>query len=300
MKKFIFYWYVTDIWHFIYDIHAECLKYYFKIWKFDSVDFIVSYDDDKQDTEYLQKITYTVNLLKSICNYCNIVYVKNNKEFRESAYFYEGIYKKLNEYNDDDCLFFCHAKGVNSTYMNIYDLLHWINLLYFGTLFYKDKIQEFFDDDRAYCAGSLIFPEYEYHSGLNCEFFKQPYKWHYSGTFFWMKPKKIYNHIIKNDIHIPECNRFFDEAFFGYIFPNNKIFNKDTLNYVLDGYLTHSTYIKTCDVKMQLDYYKFCSEIYSNLCTNKYLKNADDNLQVEYYNSLFDKSTELILNLNKN
>ena len=266
MKKCIYYWYVSDFWCDLYDIHLESIRYYLPKCNFDEIVFAISYDDIKN-----KNITKVVNLLKDISPNANFIYVKNDSFLRESLFFYNEIYKKLETYNENDSIFFGHCKGANSNYLTKYNLLHWINFLYFGTLFYKERIEEALNDKDTLFAGSLIIPEYQYHNGLNYRFFEQNNKWYYNGTFYWLKPKKIYDYIQRNSIIIPECNRFFDETFPGNVCPNNKVYNKDILKFEID-LLEFDKFIYSLDNATKLDYFNSSYTIYSNILLNERTK----------------------------
>ena len=211
MKKVLyFYWYVSKKgWHQIYDLHLENLNRYKDI--FDSVNFVISTDEDTDE----ESINKTIDKLKGVRNDANFIRFRNDKQSRESKFFYDELICNLPSFPENVAIFFAHNKGVDSRYVSSKELKNWINVMYFANLSNKEKISELLVDNNTYTIGTNTIVNY---NSSNLKFAK--YKWHYSGTFFWLVPKRIYLHIIENGIEVLDnTGRYYAEGFWGTIFP---------------------------------------------------------------------------------
>ena len=210
-KKMIFYWYVPSCgWYEIYDLHIKNLNIYKD--RFDEVSFIISVDG-VDDDGYKRNIDLTIDKLRCIFPNAKFIMYKNDKELRESVYFYNEIVMKLNQFDNDVIIFFAHNKGVDSWYAN--DRLGtWINLMYFENLFNVDRISDYFSKESVCCAGTYTIMNLKAWNFLK-------YSWHYSGTFFWICPKRILNMIHANNEVIPPNGRYATEGFLGSVIPND-------------------------------------------------------------------------------
>lgn len=203
----IFYWYVPLCgWHKIYDLHIKNLEIYAN--RFDKVTFVISCDENSHN-DYKTHINMTIERLKSICNDADFIKYKNDSTLRESYYFYNEIVNKLDSFGDE-IIFFAHNKGVATWYETESSLNDWINVMYFENLNDIESIKNLFKDTELCSVGT-----YKISSSKPWSFLK--YKWHYSGSYFWMCPKRIYSEIIKNNEVIPNVNRYFAEGFLGSV-----------------------------------------------------------------------------------
>lgn len=210
-KRMIFYWYVPFWgWHDIYNLHMKNLELYKD--RFDEVDFIISIDNCETDL-YKENIEMTIERLKSLFPDANFIMYGNDKELRESVYFYNEIVMKLDSFPEDEIIFFAHNKGVDSWYAGG-RLETWINLMYFENLRDADYIERCFSEKTICCAGTYTIMDLK-----AWDFLK--YRWHYSGTFFWICPKRIGELIRKNGETIPPNGRYATEGFLGSVIPND-------------------------------------------------------------------------------
>lgn len=208
-KHLIFYWYIPEyFWHDIYDTHIEYLKKYNNV--FDKITFALSLDD-VNNTELIektkQKLTNNVQ-----CSKIKFLICQNDKDLRESKYFYEKIVSKLDCFGND-AIFFAHNKGVSSTYVSHDELISWIKQMYDVNLD-TNNIDKFINNEDIYCCGTRkitnSFPEW---------FGVHKYGWHFSGAFFWLKPYNIFEYMQKHDVALPQNQRYFTEGFLGNVFP---------------------------------------------------------------------------------
>lgn len=218
-KKLIYYWYVPGEWDSIYDLHLKNLSLYLPVQNFDEKLFVISYN--KGDYTVAPYVLKTIDKLKELAPDAKFVFVDNDPALREAKYFYNEIAMKLGEFSEDDVIFWAHAKGKFSTYKpkQLVDL--WINLMYFGNLASSKGINEFITNPDYFCLGTLFWDTTD--TKIREAFDKQLFHWHYSGTFFWFKPYKIYEYIKQNNIQIPENNYWFAECFLGNVIPQEKV-----------------------------------------------------------------------------
>lgn len=233
MKKIcFFYWYVPEFyWHPIYDLHLKNL-YNFKD-VFDEITFVIAYD------EFTNAVTKTVESIGYFIPEAKFLLTINDKEKRESKFFYEEIAYKMGEFPDDVAIFFAHNKGVDTVYVPLKDRNEWVESLYFLNLHDVDKINSALSNECVCAAGSARLKNYAPPQFKGwCK-----YEWMYTGTFFWIVPKRVYNYAQKHDIKIDfEVGRYSTEGFLGAIFPDDAIecyrFNNDkTLKENFEEYL---------------------------------------------------------------
>ena len=211
VKHLLFYWYVPEKgWNKIYDLHIDNLHIYKD--SFDKVTFIISTDDiDTED--YKNNINYTVDKLKSVFSDAEFKEYRNDKKTRESAYFYGEVLDKLDEFPENEILFFAHNKGVDSWYAGN-RLTTWINMMYFANLHDVKKIKSYFDMETVCCAGTYTIMNLKAWNFLK-------YMWHYSGTFFWISPSRLSKYIKESKEKIPPIGRYSTEGLLGSILPND-------------------------------------------------------------------------------
>ena len=219
-KKLIYYWYVPTEWDKVYDLHLKNIKRYFPHYDFKEKLFVICYD--KGDYTVSPYVLKTVEKIRGVVPDAKFVFYDNDPVLREAKHFYNEIAMKLGEFDKDDVIFYAHAKGKYSDYRtpDVRDL--WVDLMYFGNLYNTDKIEEFINNQENLCLGTLCLDTHrwkEVGAKLNDEFKVQRYQWHYSGTFFWIKPYQLYEYITQNNTPIPENSRFFAECFLGNLVP---------------------------------------------------------------------------------
>lgn len=210
-KKLIFYWYVPPTyWHPIYDLHLRNLYLYKNV--FDSIQFIISFDDDSVGVDE------TIKSIKYFVPNCDIMFFRNNKEQRESAFFYEVIAQNLGNFPEDVALFFAHNKGVQSIYVSPKDLDDWVNSMYYFNLRNVGKIDNFLSEEKTCAIGCGKMTNYspnEFSGFLT-------HRWIFAGTFFWIVPNRIAKYVKENNITLKNnTGRYYTEGFLGTIFPEN-------------------------------------------------------------------------------
>lgn len=231
-KKLIYYWYVPAEWDNVYDLHLNNIKLYFSRYDFQEKLFVICYN--RGDNTVAPYVIITIEKIRDVVPDAKFIFYDNDTVLREAKYFYNEIAMKLGEFGKNDVIFFAHCKGKYSNYkpINIRNL--WVDLLYFGNLYYVDKIEDFINDPEKVCFGTLCANTNKYKElniNMPSQFEKQRYQWHYSGTFFWFKPYRILEEIEKNNTQITENNRFFAEMFLGDTIPLDK--NKVVCNFGL-------------------------------------------------------------------
>ena len=208
MKKVLkYYWYVSPTgWNPLYDIHLYNLKLYKGV--FDEVEFIISFDCGEIE---LSKVEDTINKLKEIYPDAKFTAFQNNKDNRESQYFYNEIEKKLDEFDDDTAIFFAHNKGLGTIYVTRIDCISWINLMYYYNLRFIDLVGEALKNENVCAIGhfKMYYPHWD----------KCKYKWHFPGTYFWIVPSRIKKRLDAKGENIPNWfDRYSTEGFLGSIF----------------------------------------------------------------------------------
>lgn len=219
-KKLIYYWYVPAEWDKVYDLHLKNIKLYFPQYDFKEKLFTLGYN--KGDYTVVPYVLKTIEKIREVVPDAKFMFYDNDPVLREAKHFYNEIAMKLGEFDEDDVIFYAHAKGKYSDYRpaQIRDL--WVNLMYFGNLYNPKEIEEFINNKESICLGTLGMDTHnwkEVGAKLNDEFKVQRFQWHYSGTFFWIKPHQLKEYITKHNITIPENSRFFAECFPGNVVP---------------------------------------------------------------------------------
>lgn len=214
-KKLVFYWYIPPFnWHKIYDLHLKSLDLFKDV--FDEKLFVLSHDSGL-DEKFIEETK--TKLLEHVPD-AKFVEYENDKQLREAKYFKHEIVLKLGEFPKDEAIFFAHNKGVSSNYVSPRDLIWWINGMYYCCLARQDLLDGYLEDNDVCAVGSFLIRG---HDPFVIPYgFKLKYKWHYSGTFFWLVPSRLNDYIIKNNVEIPKDNRYFAEGFLGNVFPDDE------------------------------------------------------------------------------
>lgn len=244
-KRLIFYFYVTpDFFERKTNLcHIECLRHYIHI--FDVADFYLSLDDvsDYELINKVEKALLDFGFGKDI-----YFHIHQNDKYRESAIVKEEIADKLKEM-DKELVFFAHGKGY--TNLDVYDetsMLHWLIGCYYLSLEFVDEAINLLCGNQTFISfGS--FPLVLDKKSLPDDYLKTnelylgriKYGWCYSGTFFWLYPDKLVDHmeIFRQDV--PKLfDRYYSEKFLGnvmsyasnatghslrYLYPNNNMYN---------------------------------------------------------------------------
>lgn len=206
-------------WDSIYDLHLKNLALYLPVQNFQEKLFIIAYN--KGDYTVAPYVLKLIDKLKELAPDAKFVFLDNDPVLREAKYFYNEIATKLGGFNEDDVIFWAHAKGKFSTYKPRHLVNMWVNLMYFGNLASVKGIDEFMANQDRFCLGTLFWDTTN--TKLREDYDNQRFHWHYSGTFFWFKPRKIDEYIKQNNIQIPENNHWFAECFLGNVVPQEKV-----------------------------------------------------------------------------
>ena len=206
-KTLVFYWYVPSFfWHEVYDLHLKNLALYKDV--FDYILFAISVDENSCDVDE------TINRIKSVVPNANFVVVENNKEQRESKFFYDSIISSIGSATQEGAIFFAHNKGVESTYMPNDERDRWINTMYYFNLRNQGKIDEMLSDEKTIVIGTAKIVNYTSIGFAWCE-----HKWHYTGTFYWIVPNRLNKWLADNSIvPMPVNGRYYAEGFWGTLF----------------------------------------------------------------------------------
>ena len=216
-KNLLFYWYVRDDgWHDLYDFHLRNLEAYKDV--FTKAIFIISHDDDTPQ-EYINTIVCKLN---KIYPDAEIIYWKNDKVTRESKYVHDEIALKF-QYMPDEWYFWGHCKGIDSNYVTKDYCYKWVAGMYFMNLYDIASIEKSMSLPDTCVIGTYLRTQCNAMYGSR-------YNWHYSGTFWWFNPKRIYRIMKQYDNHIPPVDRYISEALFGFIIPNEDRYRKPAMN----------------------------------------------------------------------
>lgn len=208
MKKILkYYWYVNkDGWNYIYDIHLRNLRVFKNV--FDEAEFIISFDCGETPLEYVGD---TIERLRGIFPDAKFTAYQNNKDNRESQYFYYEIENKLDSFDDDTAIFFAHNKGLATDYVTMVDRIAWINIMYYYNLRFIPRIDELLANEKVCAIGhfKIYYPYW-----TNCK-----YNWHFPGTYFWVVPSRLKKRIEENNVKsLDWLDRYSTEGFLGTVF----------------------------------------------------------------------------------
>jgi hypothetical protein len=266
--RLIFSYYITpdnEI-SFIHKLHIYLLRKYAYI--FTNIDIIITIDDINNE----EAINNHKNYISDFLNVDSLTfYVEQNDSYlREGNIYVKYVIDKLDEYSkNDDLIFFGHTKGLTNpqNLNNIENTKMWVSLMYFMNLDYLyEVIGKLLDVSRIdfkdyICYGSL------YHIHHNTTITK--YTWMYMGSFHWINPKRLINHINENNIDIDFVhkilikNRTAAETFLPNIidnthvaFLNDQIYNKDTNTLTYERHdITYTEILYCACMHLQYDDY---------------------------------------------
>lgn len=160
--------------------------------------------------------------MKSIFPEATFVFYDNDKQLRESKYFYNEIATKLDSM-EDRWYFFAHNKGVDTWYAPGDMCKMWIIGMYYMNLNYPDKIKEDMDKPQTCVIGTYLIRNLRAWPWLK-------FKWHFSGTYWWFNPKRITNVMKELNTSIPPRNdRYFTEGCWGTCLPDDDLYRRPAL-----------------------------------------------------------------------
>lgn len=210
LHRLVYAYYIGNEFTEYHELHLKLLSIYIN--RFDNVDFILLYDDENSIDE-------TLNIIKSYINRedINFIYVKNNPIYREGIVYKNYVIDRLNEFEENELVFFGHTKGVANALCkaNKYNTYSWIELMYWCNL---EKIYivdaELLIKDNI-CFGAI----YNYDESSLVK-----YKWQYTGSFQWINPKRLYD-IVKDDnrLYTDHMIMRIAEEFLGNNVPTDKV-----------------------------------------------------------------------------
>ena len=157
-------------------------------------------------------------IIKNITIQKDIIPIQNNKALCETSVYYPiliGENDAISSYGDDDIVFMCHAKGytnmTDNRFKNKDAILNWVGGMWWFNNHDVSEIDSLFENPDIISVGMFLV---KYGFNFN------KYNWHYSGTLFWINPKKLDKYIKGHNIEIPPFkNRYWSEQFLGNIYP---------------------------------------------------------------------------------
>lgn len=247
-KTLIYFFYCrNDIYEYkeVFDLHLELLKQNINIFNYSK--FILAFNDLNNN----ELIDFYKNYIKDyLCINDNFefIVVQNDPINREGIYFYNEVILKLNEY--DGLLFFGHNKSdLHNAKKNTYD---WITGSHFINFYDINDIENKLIYDKYIAYGSFpicMINQSQYILNI----------YHYSGTFFWINPKKIYN------LHNKEINIYVN-FFIRLLYEQNNDFIKNykEFRFVAEQFLhnicnfyTECTTLNNLDISNGLMFYTY-------------------------------------------
>ena len=222
-KHLIFYLYVTD--DFFQRktnlVTVECLRNYAHI--FDYAEFYLSLDDvsNYELIHQVEDLLLDVGFRKDVT-----FHIHQNDSFRESRIVKEQIADKLGSFKQDELIFFAHGKGF--TNLERYEersMLHWLIGCYYMSLEFAKEAEDLITGMNTFCTyGSfpLVMTKKQLEGDLLAKdelyLGRIKYHWCFSGTFFWLYPIKLLDHLKIFGPEIPDMfDRYYSEKFLGNV-----------------------------------------------------------------------------------
>lgn len=272
-KTLLYYLYVTpDFFDRITNlVNIECLRKYAHI--FDNAKIILSLDDTK-DYDLINKVEHLFVDLGFKGNVSFVIH--KNDEYRESMVFKEELADKL--YDLDGLVFFGHGKGFSNldTGYEKQSMLHWIVGDYYLSLEFMEEAENLItgmNTFSTYGAFPLVLKKREFdddHLSKDEQYLGRiKYNWCYSGTFFWINPARIYDHLAIFKQEIPKIHdRYYSEKFLGNVMSfesnacgHNLMYLWHTNNMYNDGVAESCVTFILRDEKEIKKYYEFYNGI---------------------------------------
>lgn len=284
MKKILIYYiYVTDdFFERITNLaNIECLRRYSHI--FDEARIFLSLDD----TENVSLITRIEHLFIDMNFRGNLSFViHKNDEWRESRIVKEEIADKLNAYGED-LIFFAHGKGFSNldTGYEKESMLHWVVGCYYMSLAFPDEAINLITGMNTFSAygsfplvmkgekqmpGDYLTKDEQYLGRIK-------YNWCYSGTFFWINPAKLYDHMAIFRQETPLIfDRYYSEKYLGNVMSYESNATGHSLKYLWGSNNMYNDGVAESCINFLLGseeenakYYEFFNEIKEDI-KNKY------------------------------
>ena len=200
--------------------------------------------------------------------------IHQNDEWRESAVLKEYLVDRLNSIND--MIFFAHGKGFTNLEQYEEDsMIHWLLGCYYLSLEFMDEVDSILEGTSTFSTyGS--FPLVMNKKDTNDDYLdpndiylgRIKYGWCYSGTFFWINPSRLTDHLAVFKQETPRIHdRYYSEKFLGnvmsypsnatghhyrYLFSSNNMYNDGVAESCIKFILDESEYA---------EYYRFREEI---------------------------------------
>lgn len=226
--RMIFSYYVLNEVTEIHKLHLNLIRIFGP--QFNNIDFILNIDDPNNN----ELIEYTKNTILELTNLTNINFIvcKNNPEIREGNSYIKYFIDRLNEFSENELIFFGHTKGLTSKIddanVDIENIKEWIKIMYWENLYYLNYVdQELIEHDNI-CFGSI----YCYDKSNYVK-----YHWQYTGSFYWVNPQRLLkilndNNFNYNNYTIQQCRNIAEELLGNYIdvdkvsFIDHELYNK--------------------------------------------------------------------------
>ena len=278
-KILIYYLYITDDFfdRIVNLANVECLRRYSHI--FDEARIFLSIDDVNNLT-LIKKIEHLFIDMNFNGNVKFIIH--KNDEYRESRIVKEEIADNLKSFGED-IIFFGHGKGYSNldTGYDKASMLHWaIGCYYMSLEFEKEALDSItgMNTFSAYGSFPLIMqadkklPD-DYLSKDELYLGRIKYRWCYSGTFFWINPAKLYDHLAIFRQETPLIfDRYYSEKYLGNVMSyganacgHNLIYLWHTNNMYNDGVAESCIRFILHDEEEIAKYYEFYNKILNDI-----------------------------------
>ena len=223
-KILVYYLYITDdFFERITNLaNIECLRRYAHV--FDEARIFLSTDD----VNNLELITKIEHLFIDMGFNGNIKFtIHQNDEYRESRIVKEEIADCLKSYGED-LVFFAHGKGFSNldTGYEKKSMLHWVIGCYYLSLEFSEEATGLITGMNTFSAygsfplimqgekkmpGDYLAKDEQYLGRIK-------YHWCYSGTFFWLNPAKLSDHMNIFGVETPSIfDRYYSEKYLGNV-----------------------------------------------------------------------------------
>lgn len=176
MRNLIIHWYNGNDMSLTDKMHIIMIKNYAKI--FNGLITIFISDDNGDSNNTIVKKQYE-KIFNFFPTQPKIEVIKNDKINRESITF--SIFLKTILKDDNNITFFMHNKG--NTNKQTISVLMWCVGMYYFNLEHINEIEKELVDNKKVFAGT-------YFKRYNFGAFNR-YKWHFSGTFFWINNSEL-------------------------------------------------------------------------------------------------------------
>ena len=246
-KILLYYLYITDDFfeRLANLVNIECLRKYSHI--FDEARIFLSIDD-KNNYGLINKVEHLFIDLGFRGNVKFIIH--QNDDFRESRIVKSEIADKLRDYGED-LIFFAHGKGYSNldTGYDKTSMMHWIIGCYYLSLEFAKEGTDLITGMNTFSTfgsfplvmrgekempGDYLTKDEQYLGRIK-------YHWCFSGTFFWLNPAKLYDHLAIFGQETPLIfDRYYSEKYLGnvmsyecnatghnlmYLWGNNNMYN---------------------------------------------------------------------------